>query len=51
MNPKYALFIWTSYALTAAVVIWNLLAPRLRRNQLQRRMSDGEDSETIGNDE
>lgn len=43
MNPKYAFFIWTSYALTALVVLWNLLAPRLRRNDLQRRLSEGAD--------
>ncbi len=43
MNPKYAFFIWTSYALTAAVVLWNLLGPRLRRNDLQRRLSEGAD--------
>lgn len=43
MNPKYAFFIWTSYGLTALVVLWNLLAPRLRRNDLQRRLSEGAD--------
>lgn len=51
MNPKYAFFIWTSYALTAAVVLWNVLAPRLRRNDLLRRLSEGADDETDGNDE
>ncbi len=43
MNPKYAFFIWTSYALTAAVVLWNLFAPRRRRSELQRRLSEGTD--------
>lgn len=49
MNPKYAFFIWASYALTAAVVAWNLFAPRLRRNDLLRRLSEGADP--MDNDE
>ena len=40
MNPKYAFFIWTSYALAAVVVLWNLLAPRLRRRDLRRRLTE-----------
>ena len=41
MNEKHALFIWTSYGLTAAVLLWNWLAPRLARNELRRQLSEG----------
>lgn len=44
MNPKYALFIWSSYALTLAVLMWNVLAPSLRRGQLKRELSAAEDA-------
>ncbi|WP_084183353.1 heme exporter protein CcmD [Nevskia soli] len=40
MNPKYALFIWSSYALALAVVLWNAFAPHFRRNDLKRRLSE-----------
>jgi heme exporter protein CcmD len=40
MNPKHAFFIWSSYALTAAVILWNLIAPRLARNELRRALSE-----------
>ena len=40
MNPKYALFIWSSYALALAVVLWNAFSPQLRRNDLKRRLSE-----------
>ena len=40
MNPKYALFIWSSYALTLAVVLWNAFVPHFRRNDLKRRLSE-----------
>lgn len=40
MNPKYALFIWSSYALALAVVLWNAFTPHLRRNDLKRRLSE-----------
>ena len=40
MNPKYALFIWSSYALALAVVLWNAYTPHLRRNDLKRRLSE-----------
>lgn len=46
MNPKHAIFIWSSYALTALVVAWNLVAPRLARNELRRALSeDGDETE------
>ena len=44
MNPKYALFIWTSYGLALAVVLWNVLVPQLRRGELKKRLSEGPDS-------
>jgi len=44
VNPKYALFIWTSYGLALAVVLWNVFAPRLRRSELKKRLSEGPDS-------
>ncbi len=43
MNPKYALFIWTSYGLALAVVLWNVLLPQLRRGELKKRLSEVED--------
>jgi heme exporter protein CcmD len=43
VNPKYALFIWTSYGLALAVVLWNVLMPQLRRNDLKKRLSEAED--------
>jgi heme exporter protein CcmD len=45
MNGKYALFIWSSYGLTLAVLLWNALAPRLRRGELKRRAPDVDDAE------
>jgi heme exporter protein CcmD len=38
---KYAFFIWSSYALTLAVFLWNALAPMLQRSKLRRRLPDG----------
>ena len=32
----YAPYVWGSYGLVAAVLIWNVLAPRWRRRQLER---------------
>ncbi|MBL6750477.1 MAG: heme exporter protein CcmD [Nevskia sp.] len=46
MNPKYAVFIWGSYALTALVLVWNAFAPRLRRNDLKRLLSAGAESDS-----
>jgi heme exporter protein CcmD len=43
MNPKYALFIWTSYGLALAVVLWNVLVPSLKRGELKKRLSEVED--------
>ncbi len=42
MNPKHALFIWGSYGLALAVMLWNVLVPRLRRCELKRRLAEGE---------
>lgn len=39
MNPKYAFYIWTSYALTALVLAWNLFNPVLRRKALIERIA------------
>jgi heme exporter protein CcmD len=43
VNPRYALFIWTSYGLALAVVLWNVLLPRLRRGELKKRLSEADD--------
>jgi heme exporter protein CcmD len=40
MNSKYALFIWGSYGLTLAVLLWNALTPHFRRSELKRRLSE-----------
>lgn len=45
MDARYAFFIWSSFGIAAAVVLWNVLAPRLARNELKRRLSEAaEDS-------
>jgi heme exporter protein D len=44
MNPKYALFIWTSYGLTLAVLLWNVFAPRLRRGEIKRQLAETADT-------
>jgi len=43
MNPKYALFIWSSYGLALLVVLWNAFVPQFRRNELKKRLSEGTD--------
>lgn len=35
----YAFYVWTSYGLTTAVLLWNLFAPILQRKQLLRQMA------------
>lgn len=45
MDPRYAFFIWMSFGIAAAMVLWNVLSPRIERNQLKRRLSEAaEDS-------
>lgn len=34
----YALFVWGSYGAAAAVFAWNLLAPRVQRREVLRRL-------------
>ena len=51
MDPRYALFIWSCYGLAAVVVAWNLLAPRLARNELRRRLSERADEDAERSDE
>lgn len=51
MNEKYAAFIWSSYALGLAVLIWNLVAPKLRRRELRRRLSELTDVANSGETE
>ena len=38
----YAVYVWCSYGFGAAVFAWNLLAPRLRRRQILKELSDTE---------
>jgi|GEM_PF-1805585 len=45
MNPKYAIYVWSSYGLTLAVLIWNVLMPQLRRAELKRRLAEPESVE------
>jgi heme exporter protein D len=40
VNDKYAFFIWTSYGITLAVLLWNWLAPRIARSRLRRVLAD-----------
>ena len=39
MNEKYAVFIWGSYAVTAAVLLWNYFSARMERSSLRARMA------------
>ena len=32
----YAFFVWGSFGAAFAVFLWNLVAPRLRRNEVRR---------------
>jgi heme exporter protein CcmD len=45
MDPRYAFFIWASFGLVAVVVLWNLVAPTLARNQIQARWSEAQDDD------
>lgn len=38
----YALYVWGSYGAAGAILVWNLLAPRLRRSTLLRELSTEE---------
>lgn len=35
----YAFYVWTSYGITTAVLLWNLLAPIVQRKQLLRQLT------------
>ncbi len=35
----YAFYVWTSYGITSAVLLWNLFAPIVRRKQLLRQLA------------
>lgn len=35
----YAFYVWTSYGITTAVLLWNLIAPIVQRKQLLRQMT------------
>ena len=37
----YAVYVWGSYGAAVAVFAWNLLAPRLARRALRRRLQAG----------
>lgn len=51
MDPRYAWFIWGSYGLTALVIAWNLLVPRLARNQMRQRLSERAEDDLERSDE
>ena len=38
----YAVYVWGSYGAALAVGLWNLLAPRLRRREILKQLSDDE---------
>jgi heme exporter protein CcmD len=50
MDPRYALFIWSSFGIAAVAVLWNVLSPRFQRNDLMRRLSEHAE-DTQGEDE
>ncbi|MCQ8104699.1 heme exporter protein CcmD [Methylomonas sp. SURF-2] len=35
----YAFYVWTSYGITLAVLLWNLFAPIVQRKQLLRQLA------------
>ena len=37
----YAVYVWGSYAATAAVFAWNLIVPRLQRRAVLRELRAG----------
>ena len=41
----YAVYVWGSYAATAAVFAWNLVVPRLQRRALLRQLRASESQE------
>ncbi len=43
MNEKYELYVWSSYGLGAAVLLWNLLLPLWRRRALLRSLNEARD--------
>ena len=36
----YAFYVWGSYGVALAVFVWNVVAPRLERRALLRRLRD-----------
>lgn len=46
MDPRYAAFIWISYGLTAALVLWNVVAPWRTRNELKQTLSERHEDES-----
>lgn len=40
MDPRYVGFIWACFGITAFVVLWNALAPKIERNKLKARLSE-----------
>ena len=45
MEPRYATFIWVSYGLAAATVLWNVLAPLLARKQVVQKLRQRNDEQ------
>lgn len=39
----YALYVWGSFGVFAAVLIWNVLTPRMARAALLRHLSEDDD--------
>ena len=38
----YALYVWGSFGVAVAVIVWNLLVPRLRRSAILKELSSTE---------
>lgn len=38
----YGLYVWGSFGCGLAVLVWNVLAPRLARRELLRQMTESE---------
>lgn len=43
MDPRYAVFIWSSFGLAAVAVLWNVLAPIFQRRALLQQLSEVRD--------
>ncbi len=44
----YALYVWSSFGVFAAIMVWNIVAPALRRRAVLQQLVDNEDASQAG---